>query len=1072
MNKSTEKLIKLVTKHASENDAPAKAKGLIAQGADITAPTNYGSMLDVVNTQTKCLKQLSSPAAQNCEHVAHLLQRAACERLARQVLSNDGVDIRELQTLVRLEANCQQYEMYGPLGLLGALLNQVQVPVRLDVVRFLIENDPNRVRTLTVTDGQGKTCIHIAKLSSKSPTEVADYLQRQFDSILNQIPSSNPPTDENLIRTWIRLGANPEAVDENGNTVLSNAASKNNLALVRLLVSIGSDLTHKNRQGLTPLDLAERAEPTNPPLIKFLKAQNVNGQFRELILKRGRALTIGDVHSMLDQGLNINCPMPNNDSLLHLLIIHQAPPELVITFVNDLNADLSAANLKGHRAIEACILVDKDPCPYLKLLMKSPKMTSDKFKNATSEKTILQFAIENTRSHAASLIQEELNSRLWDMMMRANTDEAHNKSIIAACDGLIACGAQINHLHTDNEHDQWTVLHLACKLSTVSVVTHLVGQTKADFALRNGNSDSPLSTAAQYGYLPIVRYLHGLSKTGLHIANKDKETPLHLATRQQHLPVIRYLVRWGADHQALNRSKYTALDIAHQIAPRNKEEEMRHKEIIQFLTQLVCPPADQRSSTASASKKPSPDLDVCDLAPSVTVNVITMTTNDAEARRGEKSKEFLGLTPNEDLYEAAKRGAVERARRALKNGADIRYRKDGRSLYEIACIAANEYNAKSKSSKPFSVHAQRDQSLASNCQQIAQLITQIAQSKIVEAIGQSSAGLVVAYHAAGASLTADLLDKACTAADNVEIVDYLLANSTDINRAMLEMIATKSPYHIAKQRQFSQVAAYIKYRLSLECTNAIKANNLVLVRNLVRAGASVDTTTSNSLNDAIQLQNTELIQFLCENGALMPREWLSLDSIILDTTAPKHWKPSTLQMINRYLIDRRLRFAAAGGNYADLMKCLHLGANIDSLNCHGSSALLCALQHGDYFQIVHALVSRGASVLHSNESQPISFINLATENNYKRIADYLAREINTQFRSAVLNDDWKGAERFTRSGANVSCQDEQQRTPLHYAVQYHGVDWVRWLCTRGSDPNICDMNGDYPIHQAVEKGRR
>jgi ankyrin repeat protein len=271
-------------------------------------------------------------------------------------------------------------------------------------------------------------------------------------------------------------------------------------------------------------------------------------------------------------------------------------------------------------------------------------------------------------------------------------------------------------------------------------------------------------------------------------------------------------------------------------------------------------------------------------------------------------------------------------------------------------------------------------------------------------------------------------------------------------------------------KKFNRIAAYLKHRLSLECTKAIKENNLEQVRKLVNAGASVDLDNTNNLNEAIKCQNPELIQFLCENGAKMPPSWLSAKTIVLDSTMSQQLKPKITLVINRHLIERRLRFAAANGDLNALIQCQRLGVNINSANCHGSTALLCAIQGGNYFQIVHALVSRGASILHFNENVQISLIDLANEKNYRQIAMYLSQEVNAQFLSAILNNDRRSAEKFAQLGADFNYRDEQQRTPLHYAVQYHGIDLVSWLCECGSAPTICDINGDYPIIQAVEKG--
>jgi ankyrin repeat protein len=198
----------------------------------------------------------------------------------------------------------------------------------------------------------------------------------------------------------------------------------------------------------------------------------------------------------------------------------------------------------------------------------------------------------------------------------------------------------------------------------------------------------------------------------------------------------------------------------------------------------------------------------------------------------------------------------------------------------------------------------------------------------------------------------------------------------------------------------------------------------------------------------------------------MPSNWFTAKTITLEPALSQQLKPEIVFCINQCLINRRLRFAAASGDFYSMLQCQRLGADINSANCHGSTALLCTIQHGNYFRIVHALVSCGASMLHSNDNEPMSLMDLAKKKKYEQIADYLSKELNIQFLSAIINNDRQSAEKFAHLGAEFNFQDEQKRTALHYAVQYHGVDLV------GSNPSVCDINGDYPIIQATEKGNR
>jgi ankyrin repeat protein len=110
-------------------------------------------------------------------------------------------------------------------------------------------------------------------------------------------------------------------------------------------------------------------------------------------------------------------------------------------------------------------------------------------------------------------------------------------------------------------------------------------------------------------------------------------------------------------------------------------------------------------------------------------------------------------------------------------------------------------------------------------------------------------------------------------------------------------------------------------------------------------------------------------------------------------------------------------------------------------------------------------------MLHTNEDEPTPLIDLARNRDQKQIARYLSEELNKEFLSAVIQNHRQAAEKLAKLGVDFNYQDEQKRTALHYAVQFHGVDLVNWLCECGSVPTIADINGDYPMVQATEKGK-
>lgn len=1071
MLKATKELIKIVETRASEQNSSTEAHELLQQGADITASTNNGSMIYSVIAEEKRYRLAIPWRANNCQNLIQVLQRGATDRLSLQVFSVNGGDLKIMQTLVQLKASCHQATKYGPLGLLGSLLRQDEIPVRLDVVRFLIENDPDVKHSLTVVDDQQPTNLYLAKNNGKCPSEVVDYLQEQFDDILTQISFTQPEIDPIEVTMWIHRGANMEAIDKNSNTALSNAVIADNLKLVRVLVSAGSNTAHRNVDGLTPLQIAQRAISRNPPLIAILETQHVNAELKCLIEAKQSQLTVEEVRILLENGADINAATTNNNSFLHLLIGNKGTPEMMTTFVNDFNANLSATNTSGYRPIELCVQFDEDSLIYLPTLFKLPKMTSDLFNNSKLNQTLLRFALDTQRFEAAKVIQNELNHRLWDCAMRSiNAKDFDHDTTLAELKTLVTCGAQIDCKSPQEAHTERTILHMACEMGIEQLVEYTVKELQADYTLQNCDGNYPISIAAENGHLSIVQYLCGLPNSTLNRFNKDRQMPLHLAAKKHHLSIVQYLVLWGADHKAQNLLEQTPLDVARTHGFKNKEEEIRNKKIILFFEQLLCPPVNDALQQSANSTQPSGDLDTCDPVTPAVVNPIHTDSDDEEEILGKQWKGLFSGSPNNSLHEAAKNGSVWEAQKAIGQGADIRHRKKNHTAYEVAILSEKEYRHHLQSTKLIVVDRSMLETMMTGCQEIASMIQRIAQIKLVEAIDQSNPSKVMSYHIAGASLSADLLYRTCNISDNVKIVDYLLNQDEDIYQTLINDVSSNCPYRIAKTKNFIQLAHYLRYRLSVECAKAVRENNLAMVKNLVHAGASVNIRDTNNLNEALEHQNADLIQFLCEHGVAMPSEWMTAENIVLDPVLAQQMKPEIVHRINQCLINRRLRSAAANGDLDSVIHCHRLSADINSVNCHGSTALLYAIQYGNYFPIVHTLVSCGASILHSNEDEPTSLVDLAKRKGYKQIVDYLSKELNSQFLSAIANNHRQVAEKLAQMGVDFNYQDEQKRTALHYAVEYHGADLVNWLCECGSTPTICDINGDYPIIQATQKG--
>ncbi len=56
-----------------------------------------------------------------------------------------------------------------------------------------------------------------------------------------------------------------------------------------------------------------------------------------------------------------------------------------------------------------------------------------------------------------------------------------------------------------------------------------------------------------------------------------------------------------------------------------------------------------------------------------------------------------------------------------------------------------------------------------------------------------------------------------------------------------------------------------------------------------------------------------------------------------------------------------------------------------------------------------------------------------------------------------------------KNDADVNSEDEEGRTPLHYAAMYGSLGAVKLLIQNGADINACDGDGKTPLDEAFEQ---
>ena len=106
-----------------------------------------------------------------------------------------------------------------------------------------------------------------------------------------------------IVRELVALGADVDAVDKNGDSVLITAAAEQNVSIVSFLVRCGARVNAVNRDGRTAVNLAIQFE--NTPVVKYFIGIGATISSKDLH-EAAVADSIPICKLLLDRGLNVN----------------------------------------------------------------------------------------------------------------------------------------------------------------------------------------------------------------------------------------------------------------------------------------------------------------------------------------------------------------------------------------------------------------------------------------------------------------------------------------------------------------------------------------------------------------------------------------------------------------------------------------------------------------------------------------------------------------------------------------------------------------------------------------------
>ncbi|APR99067.1 ankyrin repeat domain-containing protein [Wolbachia endosymbiont of Folsomia candida] len=437
--------------------------------------------------------------------------------------------------------------------------------------------------------------------------------------------------DLNMIKYFAENGADINAKNSRGDTLLHLAAKGGYLDIVEYLVEKGADVNVNDSNRYSPLHRAVLKGELD--VVKYLVGKgayvNVEGGYSRTTPLYNAAMNgnLDMAKYLIEKGADSR----QGGSQTLLLAIKKGDLDLVKYLVEEKNVGVNAwVNRKTllQTAIEeekfdiAIFLVDKGA----NLLVQD-----------SAGYFILHKAVEKGSLDLVRCIVESKGMHV-DIRQGNGITSLH----VAAGSGnldlvkyLIEKGAQINI-------NRWvgTPLHVAVNKNDLEVVKYLIN-AGANVNLKDGEDKTPLHLAAKNGNLSIVKYL---MKNGADLKMTDSKgkTPLHLAAKNGNLSIVKYLIENGADSKITDSEGKTPLQIADQDC---------HLDIVEHLAEK-----------------------------GQQVTEVPQITEIQRVTEGQQVTEEPRVTcdehDNTSLHSAAKHGKLERVRCLIQEGTDINVRSE------------------------------------------------------------------------------------------------------------------------------------------------------------------------------------------------------------------------------------------------------------------------------------------------------------------------------------------------------------------------------------------------------------
>ena len=462
----------------------------------------------------------------------------------------------------------------------------------IQIINMLLDNGAD----VNAKDGNFNTPLHTGIPSNVHMEIVTILLAKGADPNLRDEHGDTPlhvavilNRSVNVIQAILNGGSDVHIRNIDGKTPLYIAVQEERTSLIPVLLSYGSEIFASDNSGVTPFDLAAKANNSIfnmliTPETVYQRDGAGNTMLHAVVRNRGNSEQIARV---LDNRSPVDARNRDGDTALHIAVrMNQRENG---EFLISRGANIFSVNSSGESPLYIALtspggirewminentIIARDGlgntmlhyAAQWKLDSAIPVIirngVSIEETNATGETPVFMAIKTDSPSTIRVFVENRANLNARDTQGNSVLHAAVRWNAVNSATLLVSYGIDIN-THSLNGN---TPLHDAVATGITDIETLLIREG-ANLEVRNINGNTPLMEAVRSG---LTSSIEKLVQNGAdpNTRNNRGDTPLHIAVSTGRIELVNFLLRMGASIHAHNTRNKTPFQLSLTISPR------------------------------------------------------------------------------------------------------------------------------------------------------------------------------------------------------------------------------------------------------------------------------------------------------------------------------------------------------------------------------------------------------------------------------------------------------------------------------------------------------------------------